>query len=51
MTEPEPFNFETNKRAKFSEVDQTKKDDYVPLWKQVKDSFQLREDKDQDTAF
>ena len=47
MTEPTPFNLQTEKRAKFNEVNQGEKEtsqEYEPLWKQVKDSFSLRPD-------
>ncbi len=47
MTKAEPFEFQTDKRAKYGELmnfdDQPKeKQEYVPLWKQVEQSFQLR---------
>lgn len=59
MTEMHPFEFETSKRAKFSEDflqsdmasemegvegSKSEKKQYVPLWQQVKDSFKLRPD-------
>ena len=60
MTETQPFEFETLKRAKFteglqqndmaSELDASQVavagQGYVPLWQQVKESFQLRPDDD-----
>ena len=41
LTQPMPFELQTSKRQK---VEQTEKENYVPLWQQVKDSFQLRPD-------
>ena len=43
LTQSSPFRLETEKRARFSE-NQTPTKEYVPLVKQVQDSFSLRPD-------
>jgi hypothetical protein len=45
ITQPQPFELATSKRLKLTEDDAPKKEDeYVPLWKQVSQSFNLRPD-------
>ena len=47
LTNPQPFELATSKRAKLFETEENNSGEYQPLWKQVKESFQLRPEADE----